>query len=89
MKTETMSVSLAPLFALCDVFNTVDRYATFQDSRNVYFLHEFIKGGEMFSHLRAAGRFSTDTTRIFAAEVVRPLFCFLLYSLLTDFINRS
>ena len=33
-------------------------------------LEEYIIGGEVFSHLRRAGRFSNDTTRIYAGEIV-------------------
>jgi serine/threonine protein kinase len=31
---------------------------------------DFVNGGELFSHLRRAGRFDFATTRFFAAEIV-------------------
>ncbi|KAJ3383242.1 cAMP-dependent protein kinase [Entophlyctis sp. JEL0112] len=40
------------------------------DDRNVYMLLEYVVGGELFSHLRRAGRFSNDMTRFYAAEIV-------------------
>ncbi|KAI8821016.1 camp-dependent protein kinase catalytic subunit [Fimicolochytrium jonesii] len=43
---------------------------TFQDDRNLYMLLEYVVGGELFSHLRRAGRFSNDMTRFYAAEIV-------------------
>lgn len=33
-------------------------------------LLEYVVGGELFSHLRRAGRFSNEVTRFFAAEIV-------------------
>jgi serine/threonine protein kinase len=33
-------------------------------------LMEFVQGGELFSHLRRAGRFTADVTRFYAANVV-------------------
>jgi serine/threonine protein kinase len=45
-------------------------YETFQDNRNLYMLMDYIQGGEIFSHLRKAGRFSNDLARFIAAEVV-------------------
>ncbi len=50
-------------------FLTLSRLCTFQDVRNVYLLEEYVIGGEMFSHLRRAGRFSNDMTKFYAAEI--------------------
>jgi len=51
----------------------VNMYAAFQDETNLYMLMEYVQGGELFSHLRKAGRFPTDTARVYAAEVVLAL----------------
>jgi len=51
----------------------VNMYSAFQDETNLYMLMEYVIGGELFSHLRKAGRFSTDTARIYSAEVVLAL----------------
>ncbi|KAJ3043967.1 hypothetical protein HDV00_003494 [Rhizophlyctis rosea] len=48
----------------------VNMLCTFQDERNLYMLLEYVVGGELFSHLRRAGRFSPDMTRFYAAEIV-------------------
>ena len=47
--------------------------AAFQDSRNLYMLLELVIGGELFSHLRKAGRFSNETSRKYAAMIVLAL----------------
>ena len=44
--------------------------AAFQDSKNLYMVLELVIGGEIFSHLRRAGRFSNETSRIYAAQIV-------------------
>ena len=36
----------------------------------LYMLLEYVSGGEIFSHLRRAGRFTADMTRFYAAEIV-------------------
>ena len=48
----------------------VELYATYQDNINVYMLLSYIPGGELFSHLRRAGRFSADVTRFYLASIV-------------------
>jgi serine/threonine protein kinase len=52
------------------------RLCTFQDPRNVYLLEEYVIGGEMFSHLRRAGRFSNEMTKFYSAEITLAL-CYL------------
>ena len=32
-------------------------------------LLEYVTGGELFSYLRAAGKFDSKTTRVYAAEI--------------------
>ncbi|KAI8376233.1 camp-dependent protein kinase 9 [Radiomyces spectabilis] len=48
----------------------VDLFCTFQDDVNLYMLLEYVVGGELFSHLRRAGRFTNDMTRFYASEIV-------------------
>ncbi|TBU65995.1 cAMP dependent protein kinase [Dichomitus squalens] len=51
----------------------VDLYATFQDSLNVYMLMSYVPGGELFTHLRRAKRFTADVTRFYLATIVLAL----------------
>lgn len=44
-----------------------------RDEARVYMLLEFVAGGELFSYLRAAGRFSGPTSCFYAAEIVSAL----------------
>ncbi|ORY04817.1 Pkinase-domain-containing protein [Basidiobolus meristosporus CBS 931.73] len=48
----------------------VNLFCSFQDDNNLYMLLEYVIGGELFSHLRRAGRFTNDMTRFYAAEIV-------------------
>lgn len=50
--------------------NVVTLYATFQDSKNLYIVLEYISGGEVFSHLRTMQYFDLDVTRFYAAEIL-------------------
>eukprot|EP00010_Vexillifera_abyssalis_P008521 CAMPEP_0201545572 /NCGR_PEP_ID=MMETSP0173_2-20130828/2042_1 /ASSEMBLY_ACC=CAM_ASM_000268 /TAXON_ID=218659 /ORGANISM="Vexillifera sp., Strain DIVA3 564/2" /LENGTH=351 /DNA_ID=CAMNT_0047953997 /DNA_START=235 /DNA_END=1290 /DNA_ORIENTATION=+ len=45
-------------------------YGAFQDNQHLYMILEYIVGGEVFSHLRRAGRFSAEVSRFYAAEIV-------------------
>jgi serine/threonine protein kinase len=47
----------------------VNLLCTFQDDHHVYMLLEYVVGGELFSHLRKAGRFGNEMTRFYAAEI--------------------
>ncbi|KAF5330375.1 hypothetical protein D9619_005876 [Psilocybe cf. subviscida] len=51
----------------------VDLFATFQDSLNVYMLMSYVPGGELFTHLRRAQRFSPDVTRFYLATIILAL----------------
>ncbi|GAA5988702.1 hypothetical protein JCM10908_003682 [Rhodotorula pacifica] len=51
----------------------VNLFCTFQDEANLYMLLEFVQGGELFSHLRRAGRFSADVARFYVANLVLVL----------------
>jgi len=46
---------------------------SFQDTKCLYMVIELVIGGELFSHLRKAGRFSNETTRVFAGQIVLAL----------------
>lgn len=48
----------------------VNLLTTFQDTKNLYLVMEYVKGGEMFFHLRKAGRFTDEVARFYAAEIV-------------------
>jgi len=48
----------------------INLFATYKDVKNLYMLMEYVPGGEIFSHLRRAGRFPNETTRFFAASIV-------------------
>ncbi|KAJ2956735.1 hypothetical protein NQZ79_g7447 [Umbelopsis isabellina] len=48
----------------------VNLYCTFQDDRNLFMMLEYVVGGELFSHLRRAGRFTTDIARFYASEIL-------------------
>ncbi|KAG0173595.1 cAMP-dependent protein kinase [Apophysomyces sp. BC1015] len=48
----------------------VDLFCSFQDGVNLYMLLEYVVGGELFTHLRRAGRFTNDMTRFYASEIV-------------------
>ena len=48
----------------------VNMFGAFQDERCLYMLMEYVIGGELFSHLRRAGRFTNEVTRFYAGEIV-------------------
>lgn len=48
-------------------------YGTFQDKSQLFMLLEYAVGGELFTYLRRAGRFSLGTTKFYAAEIVCAL----------------
>ncbi|KAJ9073130.1 cytochrome c oxidase subunit 1 [Entomophthora muscae] len=47
----------------------VNLACTFQDPANLYLLLEYVPGGELFTHLRRAGRFSNAMTRFYTSEI--------------------
>ncbi|GAA6003985.1 cAMP-dependent protein kinase [Rhodotorula paludigena] len=51
----------------------VNLFCTFQDEQNLYMLLEYVQGGELFSHLRRAGRFSADVARFYIANIILVL----------------
>jgi serine/threonine protein kinase len=48
----------------------VNLFCTFQDEKSLYMLLEYVVGGELFSHLRTAGRFSNETTKFYSGEII-------------------
>ncbi|KXN90505.1 Protein kinase DC2 [Leucoagaricus sp. SymC.cos] len=48
----------------------VDLFATFQDGLNIYMLMSYVPGGELFTHLRRAQRFTSDVTRFYLSTIV-------------------
>jgi len=44
-----------------------------KDTNFIYFLFPYVCGGEMFTYLRHAGRFSPDATLFYASEIVAAL----------------
>ncbi|ORX61952.1 Pkinase-domain-containing protein [Hesseltinella vesiculosa] len=48
----------------------VNLFCTFQDEQHLHMLLEYVVGGELFTHLRRAGRFTNDMTRFYASEIV-------------------
>ncbi|KAF4578569.1 serine/threonine protein kinase, AGC [Pleurotus pulmonarius] len=51
----------------------VDLFATFQDSLNIYMLLSYVPGGELFTLLRRAQRFTPDVTRFYLATIILAL----------------
>jgi len=60
------------LSQLCNPF-IVKLYKSFSDEQCLYMLLEYVIGGELFSHLRKAGRFTNEVTRFYAAEIVSAI----------------
>lgn len=48
----------------------VTMLTSFQDCSNLYFILEYIQGGELFSYLRRCGRFPNLVARYYGAEVI-------------------
>ena len=48
-------------------------YGAFQDAKNLYLLLEYAIGGELYSYLRRAGRFSLPTTKFYASEIMMTI----------------
>eukprot|EP00999_Lentomonas_sp_LEN2_P001762 NODE_286_length_1719_cov_80.238065_g257_i0.p1 GENE.NODE_286_length_1719_cov_80.238065_g257_i0~~NODE_286_length_1719_cov_80.238065_g257_i0.p1 ORF type:complete len:330 (+),score=38.26 NODE_286_length_1719_cov_80.238065_g257_i0:83-1072(+) len=48
----------------------VNMLTTFQDTKRLYIVMEFVAGGELFSQLRMARKFPNDVAKFYAAEVI-------------------
>jgi serine/threonine protein kinase len=46
---------------------------SFQNESRIYMVMDFCQGGELFLKLKRAGKFSEDTVRFYAAEVILAL----------------
>jgi serine/threonine protein kinase len=51
----------------------VTLYTSFQDATNLYFVMEYVIGGELFTMLRKKNRFINDTAKFYASEIVLAL----------------
>ena len=51
----------------------VKLYCCFQDNEHLYFIMEFIQGGELFFHLHRETRFDDEKTRFYIAELILAL----------------
>lgn len=51
----------------------VKLYCTFQDFKHLYMIFEYVRGGELFTHLRRAGNFPNEWAKFYAAEIVLVL----------------
>lgn len=51
----------------------VNLYSSWQDEHSLYMCMEYIIGGELFSQLRKVGRFSNETSRFYAGEILMAL----------------
>ncbi|KAJ3026221.1 camp-dependent protein kinase catalytic subunit, partial [Rhizophlyctis rosea] len=70
MKQVEHTVNEKAILEVLDFPFLVNMLGTFQDSQNVYFVMEYVQGGELFSYLRRCGRFPNHVARFYAAEVV-------------------
>src|SRR5271168_868079 len=51
----------------------VNLWGTFQDSKNLYMVMDFVPGGELFTLLRKSQRFPNPVAKFYAAEVALAL----------------
>lgn len=51
----------------------VKLFCTFKSPGCLFFLMEFVAGGELFNYIRAEGQFSNETTKLVAAEIILAL----------------
>ncbi|GAB6019954.1 cAMP-dependent protein kinase [Chamberlinius hualienensis] len=51
----------------------IKMYWTHHDRKFLYMLFEYVNGGELFTYLRNAGRFSNSASNFYAAEIVSVL----------------
>ncbi len=51
----------------------VQMHYAFQSPERIYFVLDYVNGGDMFHHLRKKVRFTEKETKFFAAEIVLAL----------------
>lgn len=51
----------------------VNFFGAFQDQVRLFMVMEYVIGGELFSQLRKAGRFTNDASKFYAAEIILAL----------------
>lgn len=51
----------------------VKMHNEFQTDTKLYFVMDFLNGGELFFHLKKEGRFTENKARFYAAEVILAL----------------
>lgn len=73
LKQEEHIASERALLALIEHPFVVQLYRTYQDSHCVHMLLEYVNGGEVFSHLRKAGRFSKEFTKFYSGQIILVL----------------
>lgn len=73
LKQVTHTLNERHILAACDFPFIVTLTAAFKDNCNLFMDLEYIPGGELFSHLRRAGRFNEARTKFYAAQIVLTL----------------
>lgn len=73
LKQEEHIASERKLLMLIDHPFVVKLHRTFQTHDDVYMLLEYICGGELFHHLRKAGRFSKEFSKFYVGQIVLVL----------------
>mmetsp|Transcript_25928 Transcript_25928/g.19545 ORF Transcript_25928/g.19545 Transcript_25928/m.19545 type:complete len:106 (+) Transcript_25928:230-547(+) len=53
----------------------VKLHYAFQTPTKLYYVMDFLNGGELFTHLRREGKFSEDRARFYAAEILLAINC--------------
>lgn len=73
-QTENTMVERMILERLNNPFIVKLHYA-FQSPERLYFVIDFLNGGELFFHLRKETRFNESRSRFYAAEIILALDC--------------
>jgi hypothetical protein len=71
-QVEHIKAEKSILTRICHPF-IVNLFAHWQDDSHLHMLMEYVIGGELFSQLRKVGRFSNDTARFYASQIVLAL----------------